>query len=144
MLTFCYFKALTRAKERKKTVSKSFRVKLKCLPIRLPRNVHILSLLYYVLFNPTSPWPLKEYLRYLCITYSRTNLNLPKLTSDYTLFHFFSYFLSFLSFHFIMSPNTASRPLLLSSVSAVSGGSFPCRWSSQYSALPYAKSLLLH
>lgn len=37
-----------------------FRSKLKWLPIRLRRNVHILSLLYCVLFKPTSPLYLKN------------------------------------------------------------------------------------
>ncbi|CAH2095156.1 unnamed protein product [Euphydryas editha] len=37
-----------------------FRAKLKWLPIRLRRNLHILSLLYCVLFSPTSPTYMKE------------------------------------------------------------------------------------
>ncbi|CAG9137764.1 unnamed protein product [Plutella xylostella] len=37
-----------------------YRTKLKWLPIRLRRNAHILSLLYSVLFNPSTPAYLKE------------------------------------------------------------------------------------
>ncbi|CAH2109029.1 unnamed protein product [Euphydryas editha] len=37
-----------------------FRAKLKWLPIRLRRNLHLLSLLYCILYNPLSPSYLKE------------------------------------------------------------------------------------
>ena len=42
-----------------------FRTKLKWLPIRFRRNTHILSLLYNVLFNPSTPLYLKERFEFL-------------------------------------------------------------------------------
>ncbi|CAH2092003.1 unnamed protein product [Euphydryas editha] len=42
-----------------------FRLKLKWLPIRSRRNLHILSLLYCVLFNPKAPSYLKDKFEYI-------------------------------------------------------------------------------
>ncbi|KAG6453237.1 hypothetical protein O3G_MSEX008037 [Manduca sexta] len=42
-----------------------FRSKLKWLPIRLRRNTHVLSLLYNILFNPSSPHYLKDHFHFL-------------------------------------------------------------------------------
>lgn len=49
-----------------------FRTKLKWLPIRLRRNTHILTLLYSVLFNPSTPLYLKERFEYLHLSNPRT------------------------------------------------------------------------
>ena len=48
-----------------------FRNRLKWLPIRLRRNTHILSLLYNVLFNPTTPLYLKERFKFLHDTHAK-------------------------------------------------------------------------
>lgn len=48
-----------------------YRAKLKWLPIRLRRNTHILSLLYNILFNPTTPHYLKERFKFFHDTHSR-------------------------------------------------------------------------
>lgn len=47
-----------------------FRAKLKWLPIRLRRNTHILSLLYNILFNPSTPHYLKSRFEYLHSSHS--------------------------------------------------------------------------
>lgn len=47
-----------------------FRAKLKWLPIRLRRNAHILSLLYTVLFNPSSPSYLKRRFEFIRDTHT--------------------------------------------------------------------------
>lgn len=47
-----------------------FRNKLKWLPIRFRRNTHILSLLYNILFNPSTPPYLKELFRFTHVTHS--------------------------------------------------------------------------
>lgn len=68
-----------------------FRTKLKWLPIRHRRNAHILSLLYNILFNPSSPQYLKERFEYLSASNSlclRSSENLmlkfpPHTTSFY-------------------------------------------------------------
>ncbi|CAK1577919.1 unnamed protein product [Parnassius mnemosyne] len=48
-----------------------FRKQLKWLPIRLRRNTHILSTLYSVLFNPSTPHYLKDRFQYLSLTHNR-------------------------------------------------------------------------
>lgn len=48
-----------------------FRTRLKWLPIRLRRNTHILSLLYCILFNPTTPSYLKQRFEFLHSTHKR-------------------------------------------------------------------------
>ncbi|CAK1584654.1 unnamed protein product [Parnassius mnemosyne] len=68
-----------------------YREKLKWLPIRLRRNTHILSLLYCILFNPTSPTYLKERFEFLGDTHCRSlrsdkNLTL-KIPSHNTSFY---------------------------------------------------------
>lgn len=50
-----------------------FRNKLKWLPIRLRRNIHILTLLYNILFNPLTPIYLKERFQFM---HSSHQLNL--------------------------------------------------------------------
>ncbi|KAJ0172872.1 hypothetical protein K1T71_004733 [Dendrolimus kikuchii] len=67
-----------------------FRNKLKWLPIRLRRNVHLLSLLHNILFNPCTPPYLKELFSFLYQSHScnlRSNENLlltiPKHTSSF-------------------------------------------------------------
>ncbi|CAK1594782.1 unnamed protein product [Parnassius mnemosyne] len=68
-----------------------YREKLKWLPIRLRRNTHILSLLYCILFNPTSPTYLKERFEFLGDNHCRSlrsdkNLTL-KIPSHNTSFY---------------------------------------------------------
>lgn len=48
-----------------------FRQKLQWLSIRLRRNFHTLALLYNILFNPTTPFYLKERFNYLHDTHTR-------------------------------------------------------------------------
>lgn len=67
-----------------------FRCKLKWLPIRLRRNSHILSILYNILFNPSTPFYLKERFRFLqCSSYSlRSSENLLLTTPEHcTIFY---------------------------------------------------------
>lgn len=73
----------------------SFRIRLKWLPIRHRRNYHILSLLYSILFNPSTPSYLKERFEFQSTTLNRTlrpsrhlSLTLPSHTSK---FYAFSY-----------------------------------------------------
>lgn len=47
-----------------------FRKQLKWLPVRMRRDLHLLSLLYAVLFNPSTPIYLKERFQYLSSSHS--------------------------------------------------------------------------
>ncbi len=48
-----------------------YRAELKWLPIRFRRNAHILSVLYNILFNPSTPKYLTTRLEFLCDTHAR-------------------------------------------------------------------------
>ena len=64
-----------------------YRKKLKWLPIRLRRNVHLLSLLYNVLFDPRTPPYLKERFDFLHLSHSRylrSSNNLSLMTPVHT------------------------------------------------------------
>lgn len=72
-----------------------FRIKLKWLPIRHRRNTHILSLLYNILFNPSTPPYLKERFQYLHLSHSHTlrssetlQLKTPEHTSTFYEYSF--------------------------------------------------------
>ncbi|KAG7294925.1 hypothetical protein JYU34_022691 [Plutella xylostella] len=67
-----------------------FRRKLKWLPIRLRRNTHILSLLYSILFNPSSPSYLKERFEFRFTTHNKNlrstenlRINIPPHTTSF-------------------------------------------------------------
>lgn len=69
-----------------------FRDKLKWLPIRFRRNAHILTLVFNILFNPTTPRYLKCHLNYVYDSHSRDLRSSEGLTLSHPEFNSPSFF----------------------------------------------------